>query len=48
MVGVEFFEVLAKYFYFKYANSPFSQRLSMVGDALRHHILNPKEDQEEA
>ena len=34
MVGVEFFELLAKFFYFKYANSPFSQGLSMVGDAL--------------
>ena len=35
MVGVEFLELLAKFFYFKYVNSPFSQGVSMVGDALR-------------
>ena len=34
MVGAEFLELLVKFFYFKYANSSFSQRFLMVGDAL--------------
>ena len=36
MVGVAFFELLAKFFYFKYANSLFSQGLSVVGDPLAY------------